>query len=64
MYRIILASESPRRIEIMKQMGIPCDVMPARVEKLPPKTGRKVRSNPCQGLKQDGLPITSKPMMI
>ncbi|NLY49355.1 MAG: septum formation protein Maf [Clostridiales bacterium] len=39
MYRIILASESPRRIEIMKQMGIPCDVMPARVEEVTAENG-------------------------
>lgn len=31
MYRIILASESPRRKEIMDQMGIPYTVMPANV---------------------------------
>ncbi|TAH66913.1 MAG: septum formation protein Maf [Anaerolineaceae bacterium] len=31
MYRIILASESPRRKEIMNQMNIPFDTMPANV---------------------------------
>lgn len=32
MYRIILASESPRRKEIMKQMGIPYEVIAANVK--------------------------------
>lgn len=31
MYRIILASESPRRKEIMEQMGIPFTIIPANV---------------------------------
>ena len=44
MYRIILASESPRRKEIMDQMGIHFESMPSHVEesidkneKLPPE---------------------------
>jgi septum formation protein len=32
MYRIILASESPRRKEIMEQMDIPYEIMPAHVK--------------------------------
>ena len=32
MYQIILASESPRRKEIMKTMGIPCLTIPANVK--------------------------------
>ncbi len=54
MYRIILASESPRRKEIMETMGIPFETVPANVEEIVEETkpeemvkalaGKKVRA--------------------
>ena len=38
MYRIILASESPRRKEIMERMGIPFETAPANVEEVVEET--------------------------
>lgn len=35
--RIVLASASPRRNELLKQLGVPFDVIPAKAEEITPK---------------------------
>lgn len=50
MYRIVLASESPRRKEIMEQMDIPYETMPANIkeELMGNNPSKMVKSLACQ----------------
>lgn len=44
---LILASASPRRADLLAQIGVPCRVLPAEIEEPPPAPGEDVRAWAC-----------------